>query len=149
MYPHPMVRGVLRNSRCNPSFLQPPYNSLSSSTIRGKEVQLHPKFHGYYRRRKRSNMIRSLGLGTLSRRDSSVGRLRLKFLESVDLIRMILRGYGALVIITSNYSTLSFVFHRTLADGDNRGKLNMAEFHVAMGLIYRSMSHLIRGTAWN
>ena len=28
---------------------------------------------------------------------------------------------------------------RTLADGDNRGKLNMAEFHVAMGLIYRSM----------
>lgn len=28
-------------------------------------------------------------------------------------------------------------FHRTLADGDNRGKLNIAEFHVAMGLIYR------------
>lgn len=26
---------------------------------------------------------------------------------------------------------------RTLADADNRGKLNMAEFHVAMGLIYR------------
>ncbi len=29
---------------------------------------------------------------------------------------------------------------RTLADVDNRGKLNIAEFHVAMGLIYRSMS---------
>ena len=28
---------------------------------------------------------------------------------------------------------------RTLADVDNRGKLNIAEFHVAMGLIYRSM----------
>ncbi|KAG1867147.1 hypothetical protein DFJ58DRAFT_126782 [Suillus subalutaceus] len=28
----------------------------------------------------------------------------------------------------------------TLADTDNRGKLNLAEFHVAMGLIYRSMS---------
>jgi hypothetical protein len=27
--------------------------------------------------------------------------------------------------------------HRTLADADNRGKLNLAEFHVAMGLIYR------------
>ena len=26
---------------------------------------------------------------------------------------------------------------RTLADADNRGKLNLAEFHVAMGLIYR------------
>jgi Ca2+-binding EF-hand superfamily protein len=26
----------------------------------------------------------------------------------------------------------------TLADSDNRGKLNLAEFHVAMGLIYRS-----------
>ena len=29
---------------------------------------------------------------------------------------------------------------RTLADADNRGKLNLAEFHVAMGLIYRSTS---------
>ncbi|KAF7972256.1 hypothetical protein HWV62_18572 [Athelia sp. TMB] len=28
----------------------------------------------------------------------------------------------------------------TLADGDNRGKLNMAEFHVAMGLIYRRLN---------
>ncbi|KAG0696987.1 hypothetical protein DFH29DRAFT_177347 [Suillus ampliporus] len=28
----------------------------------------------------------------------------------------------------------------TLADSDNRGKLNLAEFHVAMGLIYRSTS---------
>lgn len=27
---------------------------------------------------------------------------------------------------------------RALADGDNRGKLNLSEFHVAMGLIYRS-----------
>lgn len=27
---------------------------------------------------------------------------------------------------------------RALADTDNRGKLNLAEFHVAMGLIYRS-----------
>ncbi|TFY71306.1 hypothetical protein EVG20_g1705 [Dentipellis fragilis] len=28
----------------------------------------------------------------------------------------------------------------TLADQDNRGKLNMAEFHVAMGLIYRKLN---------
>ena len=28
--------------------------------------------------------------------------------------------------------------NRTLADIDDRGKLNMQEFHVAMGLIYRS-----------
>ncbi|KAI0085934.1 hypothetical protein BDY19DRAFT_963763 [Irpex rosettiformis] len=27
-----------------------------------------------------------------------------------------------------------------LADGDNRGKLNLAEFHVAMGLIYRKLN---------
>jgi len=26
---------------------------------------------------------------------------------------------------------------RTLSDVDNRGKLNLPEFHVAMGLIYR------------
>lgn len=30
------------------------------------------------------------------------------------------------------------LLHRGLADKDNRGKLNIAEFHVAMGLIYRS-----------
>ncbi|KAG6334877.1 hypothetical protein ID866_4218 [Astraeus odoratus] len=28
----------------------------------------------------------------------------------------------------------------SLADGDNRGKLNLAEFHVAMGLIYRRLN---------
>ncbi|KAH7317531.1 hypothetical protein B0J17DRAFT_724373 [Rhizoctonia solani] len=28
----------------------------------------------------------------------------------------------------------------TLADGDNRGKLNLAEFHVAMGLIFRRLN---------
>ena len=31
---------------------------------------------------------------------------------------------------------------RALADADNRGKLNLAEFHVAMGLIYRSESRI-------
>lgn len=29
------------------------------------------------------------------------------------------------------------VLHRDLADEDNRGKLNRAEFHTAMALIYR------------
>jgi hypothetical protein len=33
---------------------------------------------------------------------------------------------------------LTFVFLRALADADDRGKLNMAEFQVAMGLTYRS-----------
>ena len=28
---------------------------------------------------------------------------------------------------------------RSLADADDRGKLNREEFHVAMGLIYRGM----------
>ena len=31
-----------------------------------------------------------------------------------------------------------YMAKRTLADIDDRGKLNMQEFHVAMGLIYRS-----------
>ncbi|KAH8923006.1 hypothetical protein BT69DRAFT_1319808 [Atractiella rhizophila] len=31
-------------------------------------------------------------------------------------------------------------FSRTLSDVDNRGKLNQAEFHVAMGLIYRRLN---------
>jgi hypothetical protein len=35
------------------------------------------------------------------------------------------------------------IYQRTLADTDNRGKLNMAEFHVAMGIIYRSKSFLL------
>lgn len=38
------------------------------------------------------------------------------------------------LILTGNY--------RALADADNRGKLNLAEFHVAMGLIYRRMFDL-------
>jgi hypothetical protein len=33
--------------------------------------------------------------------------------------------------------SISQSLFRTLADVDDRGKLNMAEFHVAMGLIYR------------
>ena len=32
-----------------------------------------------------------------------------------------------------------FTIDRTLADIDDRGKLNLEEFHIAMGLIYRSM----------
>ena len=40
-----------------------------------------------------------------------------------------------LLLVDGPYLILVF---RTLADTDNRGKLNMAEFHVAMGLIYRS-----------
>ena len=34
---------------------------------------------------------------------------------------------------------------RNLADSENRGKLNLAEFHVAMGLIYRCASQLREG----
>ena len=36
------------------------------------------------------------------------------------------------------YNVSNHTRHRGLADKDNRGKLNIAEFHVAMGLIYRS-----------
>lgn len=35
---------------------------------------------------------------------------------------------------------------RALADVENRGKLNLAEFHVAMGLIYRSMCLYLTST---
>lgn len=52
-------------------------------------------------------------------------------------------GKNDLARIWSVYSFISSqdtysLMNRTLADSDNRGKLNMAEFHVAMGLIYRS-----------
>src|SRR5882762_8876385 len=40
-------------------------------------------------------------------------------------------------MLSTENADLIFIV-RTLADADNRGKLNMAEFHVAMGLIYRS-----------
>ena len=38
----------------------------------------------------------------------------------------------------SRFCSCLIVCSRRLADTDNRGKLNIAEFHVAMGLIYRS-----------
>jgi hypothetical protein len=40
---------------------------------------------------------------------------------------------------------LIFIFPRALADIDNRGKLNMAEFQVAIGLIYRSEASATSG----
>ena len=43
-------------------------------------------------------------------------------------------------MLTSCPYLLIFVYPRALADVDNRGKLNLAEFHVAMGIIYRSAS---------
>ena len=47
--------------------------------------------------------------------------------------------------LTSSSLLRSFPF-RTLADMDNRGKLNIQEFHVAMGLIYRSESTSLGST---
>ena len=38
------------------------------------------------------------------------------------------------------FQEIADVVFRALADADNRGKLNLAEFHVAMGLIYRRAS---------
>jgi hypothetical protein len=40
------------------------------------------------------------------------------------------------VMILNRYE-LILIDYRALSDADNRGKLNLAEFHVAMGLIYR------------
>lgn len=42
------------------------------------------------------------------------------------------------MFIDHEYKCLLVNNRRALADTDNRGKLNLAEFHVAMGLIYRS-----------
>jgi hypothetical protein len=64
-----------------------------------------------------------------------VGKLPSKCLGRADLTRMISRKSGGYDIVGSR--RLFDILLRTLADTDNRGKLNMAEFHVAMGLIYR------------
>jgi hypothetical protein len=44
---------------------------------------------------------------------------------------------GELTISTRRLALMNAL--RTLADVDNRGKLNIAEFHVAVGLIYRTV----------
>jgi hypothetical protein len=58
----------------------------------------------------------------------------------------VLVGYPKTILLESGAfqlpSTQLHIFltiDRTLADIDDRGKLNLEEFHVAMGLIYRSM----------
>jgi hypothetical protein len=48
------------------------------------------------------------------------------------------RGSGIVPRAVQLSTYLTFVSLRALADVDNGGKLNLAEFHVAMGLIYRS-----------
>ena len=80
-------------------------------------------------------MIRSSGLGTRKLLGSSAGRLPLKYSVRVVLIKMTLREFGTCLAVDRRCR--SDLHLRTLADSDNRGKLNMAEFHVAMGLIYR------------
>ncbi len=50
---------------------------------------------------------------------------------------MALPEYGEVASLSCPLMLMNVL--RTLADVDNRGKLNIAEFHVAMGLIYRSM----------
>ena len=44
-----------------------------------------------------------------------------------------------MVVPSGRPHLLILLFSRALADVDNRGKLNLAEFHVAMGIIYRSV----------
>lgn len=51
---------------------------------------------------------------------------------------MIWRGSGTSCVLFDRPYLLTCVYLRALADVDNRGKLNLAEFHVAMGIIYRS-----------
>ena len=55
-------------------------------------------------------------------------------LDKNDLARI----WCALILFF--YQLILIGVFRTLADVDNRGKLTIAEFHVAMGLIYRSTS---------
>lgn len=49
--------------------------------------------------------------------------------------KKIWRASGA--FLSFHTDLIIIVAYRTLADIDDRGKLNIAEFHVAMGLIYR------------
>ena len=56
----------------------------------------------------------------------------------VDFPRMIWPVSGALFDQDRSHASLLIVGNRTHADRDDRGKLNIAEFHVAMALIYRS-----------
>lgn len=47
------------------------------------------------------------------------------------------------VLSSSDSVILTYAhIYRSLADQDNRGKLSIPEFHVAMGLIYRRMFRL-------
>jgi len=53
-------------------------------------------------------------------------------LDKNDLARI-----WSVLTLTAEFRWTLLTCRRTLADADNRGKLNLAEFHVAMGLIYR------------
>jgi hypothetical protein len=67
--------------------------------------------------------------------DSLAGTWRSTSLARPVSLVKILQKYGA--YSTSYVDRLLIVSFRTLADGDNRAKLNLAELHVAMGLIFR------------
>ena len=82
-------------------------------------------------------MTRSSDLGMPKVLDLSAVKRRLKSSVPAVCRRTIWHGFGALTVI--GIKEFAFhVFYRALADKDNRGMLNIAEFHVAMGLIYRS-----------
>ncbi len=59
----------------------------------------------------------------------------------VTFQRTILPEYGEWILLRLYFRLMDAT--RTLADVDDRGKLNKAEFHVAMGLIFRSMSVVV------
>jgi|ERR1700722_3190894 len=85
-------------------------------------------------------MIPSSEPGIRKTRDSSAEAPHLGYSVKADWTKMILQRSGASFSHDGWRFDILMLYTRNLADIDDRGKLNLAEFHVAMGLIFRSMS---------
>ena len=60
-------------------------------------------------------------------------------LAAVLALKLVCRLYHNSAFPICTLSLELTAVYRSLADVDNRGKLNLPEFYVAMGLIYRRM----------
>ena len=93
------------------------------------------KCRGLSPRQRRRTTIKYSDRGTHKALDSSMAKLRSTSLGRAGSIETILLKFGGSNVYSGGQD---LIMVRSLADTDNRGKLNLAEFHIAMGLIYRS-----------
>lgn len=116
------------------------FSNPSNSTTKLNVVLPLLKFPGLFRRRSERTTIKSFVLGTRPTQVSSAGRWLLRSSGRVVSTETTLHRSGTGYMY--NYpgrECRRLPLFRTLADADNRGKLNIQEFHVAMGLIYRRL----------